>query len=699
MENNDEQMPAASGSTSDYDAQTNSLIPFLKAALDAGDRVTLLKRSGDDCKLPLWAGFNDPEVNDWNLGDLKTQVNWARSKSIPVVGYGVIMGTMSRNRFALDFDAGDKLEEIAAAVRDQTGIDLLSWPRVRSGRVSSAGYHLHARCESVVSSDVLARCTDDAGRARVVCEVVGDGKQLVGAGSLHKSGRLYAVESGDPNHPPVVSLDAVNRICEVIRQFDTVPVQTKIRPKPSNRTFDGRNHDGSDGNDIVDRYNSETDICSELAAYGYTDEGGEYFSHPNNDSGNSVHVLDENMAHHFGANDPFGTGQTSTPFSLFAFYEHGGDWKAATKALAERYGVQHEPQVIDPCDCVWPSDALLLLEVSELDAPKNIVTLESFEEVKAKPIDWIWPGRLARGKLTLICGDPGKGKSFLSLDIAARLSTGTAFPDGHVSRVGTTLLITDEDDSADTIKPRLLAMGANVAKIKRLQAIKIDGKDNDFTLAKIAALYDVIRQCPDLQLIVIDPLMSYFGKTKSADPAEVNSLLGKLNEFAAATGIAVVALVHLNKDSKSGNALYRSMGSISVVGKARLAFLVAPSKDDPEVRVVAQTKANAAAFTPSLAFKLQGATVQDGGADIATAKIVWQDGTVDLSADDLLGSTAETSNRQSAEDFLRQYVTKPMASDDVKAEAERRGISPTTLFRAKKKIGMKSRKGSVNGGW
>src|SRR5690606_29230571 len=126
-----------------------------------------------------------------------------------------------------------------------------------------------------------------------------------------------------------------------------------------------------------------------------------------------------------------------------------------------------------------------------------------------------WPGRLARGKLTLICGDPGKGKSFLSLDIASRLTTGTAFPDGHISRRGTVLLITDEDGSEDTIKPRLLAMGADVSKVKRLKVMRIGGKDYGFTLKAVAALADAIRQCPDLQLIIIDPLMSYFGNAKS----------------------------------------------------------------------------------------------------------------------------------------------------------------------------------------
>ena len=243
------------------------------------------------------------------------------------------------------------------------------------------------------------------------------------------------------------------------------------------------------------------------------------------------------------------------------------------------------------------------------------IVFESMADVVAKPIEWIWPGRLARGKLTLICGDPGKGKSFLSMDVSANVSTGSPFPDGYRPKIGTTILITDEDDSADTIKPRLMAMGADMTKIQRIKYMRVKdpkGKLQEvgFTLQLVKLLKLAIQQFPDVALIIIDPLMSYFGSAKSSDPAQVNALLGPLNEFASAFGVAVMALVHLNKDSKQSNALYRSMGSISVVGKARLAFLVAPDRNDPTKRILAQTKANAAVDCPSLAYSVQPTQVR-----------------------------------------------------------------------------------------
>ena len=331
------------------------------------------------------------------------------------------------------------------------------------------------------------------------------------------------------------------------------------------------------------------------------------------------------------------------------------------------------------------------------------VVLEKFEDVVSTPIDWIWPGRLARGKLTLICGDPGKGKSFLSMDIAARLSTGTPFPDGHASRIGTTLLITDEDDSGDTIKPRYLAMGGDPTKLRRIKTMLLKDKEGNlqevgFCLQLVKMLTSAIRQCPDLQLIVIDPLMSYFGNAKSSDPAQVNALLGPLNEFAAQHKVAVMALVHLNKDSKNSNALYRSMGSISVVGKARLAFIVAPDKTDPTKRVLAQTKANASAECPSLMYELEGTTVNEGKGETATARVVWL-GQTDVTADQLLAPAVEGTKVEDAETFLREYLTVNRKSDDVTKAGMEKGFKFDTLKRAKDKIGAKAKKVGLNGPW
>jgi putative DNA primase/helicase len=696
-----------------HSAHLNALCGPIDLTITAGDRVILLKRQGADCKLPLMKGYNDPGINTWDLSDLKGQIGWAMRNGIEVVGYGVMMGSMSRNRLVFDFDGGDKLGEIAAKVLTETGIDVLQWPRVRSGRTRSPGYHLHVRTTEPVKSEKLAQYLDDEWSKRVIVEIVGDKKQCVMPPSLHKSGNLYTVEHGNVYDPPLIALEDLHRVFQVMRTFNTAPAKPvppprPVRPAPPSRPMisrplhNGNGHhyeSGTSGNDLIARFNSENFIDSLLSQYGYIPTGGEFWRHPNGgDSDKSVHVLESSRMYSFSPNDPVGEGSHDS-FELFAHFEHAGNYPKAVKALAQRWGVEHQPEACDPADCLWESDAVtwLLAQFPPEDEPRNHLILESFNEVSARSVHWIWPGRLARGKLTLICGDPGQGKSFLSLDIAARVSTGTAFPDGHSPKTGTTLLITDEDDSEDTIKPRLLALGADVSKVKRLKAVRVDGKDYDFTLKVVPLLADAIRQCPDLSLVIIDPLMSYFGGTKSADPAEVNALLGKLNRFADENGVAVLALVHLNKDSKSRNALYRSMGSISVIGKARLAFLVAPDKLDPARRVVAQTKANAAAPAPALAFRLTKTVVREGGVEIETARLTWVEGTIDITADELLGESESTI--ESAEAFLREVVKAPKDSEDIKREARERGIAEITLFRAKKKLGMQAKKKGLNDGW
>ena len=361
---------------------------------------------------------------------------------------------------------------------------------------------------------------------------------------------------------------------------------------------------------------------------------------------------------------------------------------------AERNGTPRTPKTVTTSTpAVWGGDDPLG------DDDADGIVFETFSEITAKAIDWIWPGRVAVGKLTVIAGDPGKGKSFLSLDIAARLSTGSPFPDGHTPTVGTTLLITDEDDSEDTIKPRLLALNANTSKITRLKAVKVKGQEFNWTLKLVKMLTHAVKRIPDLRLIIIDPLFSYFGGAKSADPAEVNAMLGQLNAWADEHGIAVVALVHMTKDSKETNALYRSMGSIGVVGKARLAFLVAPDKTDPELRVMAQTKANSAAPAPTIAYKIVSTTVSEGGLQINTARVEWQTGDYShLTADELI-TKDRSEGKQDAEDFLREVLTKPTPSKEITDLAKARGITYDTLRRAREKIGIRAEKQGLNGPW
>ena len=185
-------------------------------------------------------------------------------------------------------------------------------------------------------------------------------------------------------------------------------------------------------------------------------------------------------------------------------------------------------------------------------------------DVQGAPIDWIWPGRIARGKLHVLAGDPGLGKSFLTLDIASRITSGNAWPDGGIAPIGNVLVFSLEDDAADTIRPRVAAMGGDEYRIwvenRRANTLSLDREIRD--------LQELIIKT-DAVLVVIDPLNAYLGGgVDTFNDAKVRTVLGPLSTAASATKAAVLAVMHLNKNEEMGD-LYRVGGSIGFIGAAR----------------------------------------------------------------------------------------------------------------------------------
>ena len=217
-------------------------------------------------------------------------------------------------------------------------------------------------------------------------------------------------------------------------------------------------------------------------------------------------------------------------------------------------------------------------------APQAVFT--RLAECTPTRLHWLWPGRVPLGKLTLLIGDPGLGKSFVTLDIAARVSRGLSLPAlaGEAplaaSAPGSVLLLSAEDDALDTIHPRLAAAGADLNRIDVLKAIRVqragDGShiESMFSLqSDLALLEDEIAKRDNCRLVVIDPITSYLGRSDSHRNSEMRALLAPLSELAARTGVAVLAVNHLNKMGQ-GPAIYRSMGSLTFAATARSVLAV-----------------------------------------------------------------------------------------------------------------------------
>jgi putative DNA primase/helicase len=237
--------------------------------------------------------------------------------------------------------------------------------------------------------------------------------------------------------------------------------------------------------------------------------------------------------------------------------------------------------------------------------------LISMAEVHSRPIEWLWPGRIARGKVTLIAGDPGLGKSFLTLDLAARVSRGSPWPDAPNASapLGGVVLLSAEDDAEDTIRPRLDAAGADVHRIKLLQAVRHNYRENQkeavFSLGTdLPALEAAILATPGCRLVVIDPITAYLGETDSHKNAEIRGLFAPLAALAAKHGVAIVCVTHLNK-SGSGPAIYRSIGSIGFVAAARAVWAVIKDRDNPRRWLMLPAKNNLAPDALGLAYTLR----------------------------------------------------------------------------------------------
>lgn len=245
-----------------------------------------------------------------------------------------------------------------------------------------------------------------------------------------------------------------------------------------------------------------------------------------------------------------------------------------------------------------------------------IPELVRLSTVTPKPVRWLWPGRIPFGKISILDGDPGLGKSMLSLYVAAKVSTGGAFYKGSEAPRGNVLLINAEDDNADTLTPRLLAYGPDMDKILSLQTVTPtlpNGEKRDKRGIQLPNDLPMVRRVIeefDVKLLVIDPLMAVLnGKVDSFKDQSVRTdLMAPLKTLAEETGCAVLIVRHLNKGS-SENALYRGGGSIGIIGAARSGLMVARNPENPEERVLAVVKSNLSKEAPSLRFKIVEQTV------------------------------------------------------------------------------------------
>ena len=324
-----------------------------------------------------------------------------------------------------------------------------------------------------------------------------------------------------------------------------------------------------------------------------------------------------------------------------------------------------------------------------VDQSAPTVTLTRAADITSEKIDWLWPGRIALGKLSVIAGNPGLGKSQLAAFLAATVSTGGELPYGEGNApLGTVIMVMGEDDAGDTIRPRLDVANANLSRIHFVDINKINSSRPSFDLlADAQVLEQEIRRFGDVRLIIIDPITAFLKSTAAQRAAAT-----RLQQLAANLGAAVVAVSHLAKTA-GANALAQVTGSLGLVAVARAVFIVAPEKGTDR-RLFVPAKNNLAIAQPGLAFRIEGKATSNG---VTSSALVWDSAPVTVSADEALAPVMGRAKPQpaltDAEDFLRLVLgVGPLPAKQVKAEASDAGVSGASLRRAADFLGVKRRR-------
>ena len=316
-------------------------------------------------------------------------------------------------------------------------------------------------------------------------------------------------------------------------------------------------------------------------------------------------------------------------------------------------------------------------------------------DVEPEAVEWLWYPYIPRGKQTQLIGDPGCGKTWLALAIAANVTRGYPFP-GPDGRPGparepeNVVYLTGEDGLADTLRPRLDAVGADVSRVYVLEGWRrVDPETGEkvergVTLADVDVIARVLAEYRPA-LLVVDPLQAYLGGADMNKASEVRPLLTALGRLADEHGCAVLTVTHLRKSS-SDRAIYRGLGSIDFAAAARSILLVAEDPEDQSGRrrVMAHVKSSLAEKGPSMAYELRDGAFHWAGVSNATPEALLAP----------RGLDDEEPKRPQVVEWLRELLAEgPVPSSEVEQRAAvELGASRATLWRAAKEVGVKTRK-------
>jgi AAA domain/DnaB-like helicase N terminal domain len=321
----------------------------------------------------------------------------------------------------------------------------------------------------------------------------------------------------------------------------------------------------------------------------------------------------------------------------------------------------------------------------------EILTLAT---VEAKSVPWLWKPYLAAGMLAMLSGDPGAGKTYIALAIAAGITTGRSPYTGDMCEPGDVLYLSVENSPEHVLRPRFDSLAGDPKRFHILQGA-ITGESTravrgSVRLADVSLLQDALKGTK-AKLVIVDPIQSYLGAEVDAHRSnETRPVMDGLSRLAEEYGCCVLLVRHLSK-APTGKAIHRGLGSIDLTGAVRTELLVGCSPDDPAQRALVQVKSNIGQLGSSLGYTIE-----------ADGTFRWT-GETQLTASAILSpemNGEETGALAEAKSFLLSALADgARPAIDIQTEAQREGIRERTLKRAKKSLGIVSRKSSMSGSW
>ena len=337
---------------------------------------------------------------------------------------------------------------------------------------------------------------------------------------------------------------------------------------------------------------------------------------------------------------------------------------------------------IQPCMKDWNDVLVHRAEIPNRNYFKSIVLKEPskpetvkiirMSDVELTPVEWLWKPYLPFGKLSVLQGNPGEGKTYFAMHLAAACTNGKLLPNMERMEPFNVIYQTAEDGLGDTVKPRLIEAGADLDRV-----LVIDDSDVQLTLSDERIEKAIVEN--NARLVIIDPIQAYLGADVDMNRAnEVRPIFMRLGQVAQRTGCAILLIGHLNK-AAGMQSLQRGLGSIDIAAAVRSVMFIGKLKHDPTMRILTHEKSSLAPPGASLAFSLG----DEGG-------FRWV-GEYDITADEMLSGIEpqrETKTQQ-AKDLICALLAggKQVLSEDIDKAALERGIPGRTVRDAKRELG------------